>query len=65
MRVHVIPTWGDMERFEFVFLHPVTKEREGFWVRAAMWSKKVATEALDMLHYGYGFKRSNIRFTHQ
>lgn len=65
MKVHVIPTWGDMEKFEFVFLHPVTKERERFSVRAVMWSKRVATEALDTLQHGYGFVRSNIRFTHR
>lgn len=65
MRVFVIPTWGDLERFEFVFLHPITKERENFFVRAPVWSKKVAAEALDMLQYGYGFKRSNIRFEHR
>jgi hypothetical protein len=65
MKVQVIPTWGDIERFEFVFWHPITKKKERFWVRTAMWSKKVAAEALDTLQYGYGFNRSNIRFTHQ
>lgn len=65
MRVFVVATSGDLQRFEFVFLHPITKKRESFLVRAPVWSKKVAAEALDMLQYGYGFKRSNIRFEHR
>lgn len=64
MKVHVIPSWGDMQRLEFVFLHPVTKKREKFKVRAEAWSRKIATEALDLLQYGYGFNRSSIRFVH-
>lgn len=64
MKVHVIPTWGDMMRFEFVFLHPVTKKVEKFKLRAEVWDKKLATEALDLLQCGYGFNRSRIRFVH-
>lgn len=60
MKIEVEATWnGQIDGLGFRLTTPLG-ERE--YIKGAKWTRKLATEALDLYEQVYGYQRSSIRF---
>lgn len=59
MRIQVQPEFAGSLRFRLT-----TPDGKREYVRGEKWTRKLASEALDLYQYVYKFKRKNIRFVH-
>jgi hypothetical protein len=57
MTVKVESTWGSHEGFRLTMPNGDRETLRGF-----RWTRKLATQALDLLEHVYGFQRSSVRF---
>jgi hypothetical protein len=67
MKVNVTSCYGDRSyyRFSFCVDHFGNNKEEYFRINGEEWSRKIASEALDIMEQVYGFARNKIRFIHK
>lgn len=66
MKVNVTQCCGDhlYYRFSFCVEHFGNNKEEYFRINGEEWTRKIASEALDIIEQVYGFARNKIRFIH-
>jgi hypothetical protein len=67
MKVNVTPCFGDRSyyRFSFSVDHFGNNKEDYFIINGEEWSRKIASEALDIIEQVYGVLRYKIRFIHK